>query len=53
MENPLFIVAKAKDSNCAPAANMLLGLHQTDSKARHYSMGKGETGICDYNMVLG
>ena len=52
MKNPLFIVVKAKDSNYAPAAHMLLGIQQIDSKGRHYSMGKGETGICDYNMGI-
>lgn len=50
VENPLFIVVKAKDSNCAPAVNILLAIHQTDSQEKHYSKGKRETGICGYNM---
>lgn len=52
MENPPFIVVKARDSNCVPTSNMLLEIHQTDSKERHYSIAKGEAGICDYSMGI-
>lgn len=53
MENPLFTLVKAKDSSCAPAASTLSGIHQTDSKEKHYSMTKEEIGICDHNMHIG
>lgn len=53
MENPLFTLVKAKDSSCAPAASTLSGIHQTDSKEKHYSMTKEEIGIYDHNMHIG
>lgn len=53
MENPLLTLVKAKDSSCAPAASTLSGIHQTDSKEKHYSMSKEEVGICGHNMHIG
>ena len=45
-------MVKAKNSNCNAAMNMLLGIYHTDSKERHYSMGKGESGVCDYKVGI-
>lgn len=43
---------KIKGSNCAATATMLLGIHQTDSKERHYSMAKVKSGTSVYNIGI-